>query len=87
MREEDRREDTASARGVKTVLIDVVAAVDLGCRHDGHAEHFREEQGEDQAEPGRPEDLHARLAGWLIDSVVCGVRSPARREPVNDSAE
>lgn len=87
VREEDRCEEPTAARGIVAILVDVVAAIDRGSRHDGHAEHLRKEQGEDQTGPGRQKDLRARLIGWLINSVVCSVRCPASRETVHDGTE
>ena len=84
---EDCSEQTAGLRTSVSVRIAVLTAVH-GCGAiDRNTEHFGEQQGDDESEPGEEEDLAAGLGARLVDGVIRGVGGPTGGEAVDGSAE
>lgn len=84
---EDGADQAAVVGRVVAQVVLVVVVVEGSGGHDGDAQHLREEQRDDQAQPGGKEDLAAAAVGGLVDGVVGGVAGPAGREAVHGRAE
>ena len=69
-------QDAADAGCVVADRVDVAGAIGVrGC--DCEAEHLDEGEGEDESEERPQEAFCSRSVDWLINSVVCGVGTPA----------
>lgn len=84
---EDGTDQTAVTGFGITKGVLVVSIVEGGCGHHGDAQELSEEQGDDETDPGREEDLAAAAVGGLVDCVVGRVTGPAGGEAVHGRAK
>lgn len=85
--DEDGADEAAGAGCVVAGLVAVVAAVDGGRGHDSHGEHLREQERDDQAEPGPEEDFTSRLSSGLVDGIIGSIRGPACSKAVDNRSK